>query len=132
MYYQVKINILRAGKHKKELYIVQAYNLPEAETIVITQLQEEGLEEVTDVNQKDYATILRNIVDGVNLGGYYYEVKIEWDDVDGKVVKETYLIQAATTGAAEAILYKQAGDSIEIVSTVKKNYIDYLEVENEE
>jgi hypothetical protein len=126
-YYSVKCTVERDGKMKKELYAVKATDLLNAETTTALELAAENLQEITDVNKKGYVAVIRNVEDGVDLGGVYYDCTCEWDEVDGKTVKDVYLIQAGSTAIAEKKLFEIAGDNVEIISTVKKSYIDYLE-----
>jgi len=126
-YYQTKVNITRAKKHKKEVYVVKADSVITADSVTVLNLAAFDPEVVvTDVNLKNFAAVYM-LEDG---DGPIYQVDIEFDEVDDKVVKESYLQQANGTSEAEAFLMTNLGNpNVEITNTKKTNIVDYFEQE---
>jgi hypothetical protein len=126
-YYQTKVKIVRNKKHKKENYVVKADAVIMADALTVLNLS--GFDpyvEVIDVNLKNFTSVYM-IPDG---DGPLYQVDIEFEDVDGKTLKESYLQQANGTSEAEAFLMANLGNpGVEITNTKKTNIVDYFEQE---
>lgn len=122
-YYLLKASVLDSeGKKKKENYVVKADSSITAEGTGVLNLAHKDLEEITDINKKTWVDVITS-----ELGGNWYEVKIEWDNVDGKIIKESYLVQDQSTKQAEDVITSQ--QECEVVAVVKTNILDYFEQE---
>ena len=126
-YYQTKVVISRNKKLKKENYIIKADSVITADTLTVINLS--GFDPdvvITDVNLKGYVAVYM-LEDG---DGPLYQVDIEFDEADGKVVREPYLQQANSTKEAETLLMANLGNpAVEITNTKKTNIIDFFEQE---
>jgi hypothetical protein len=126
-YYQTKVVISRNKKLKKENYIIKADSVITADTLTVINLS--GFDPdvvITDVNLKGYVAVYM-LEDG---DGPLYQVDIEFDEADGKVVREPYLQQANSTKEAETLLMANLGNpAVEITNTKKTNIVDYFEQE---
>src|SRR5574344_788018 len=114
-YFLVKANLKRGqnAKVKKESFVVKASNIIFAEAKVTSELTPVDSEvKVTDVNLKNYTDLFIT----ADNTGTYYEINIEWEDSDDKVIKEVYLQQANSTSEGELLLVEHAGDHIEVVT----------------
>ena len=59
--------------------------------------------------------------------GPIYEVVLEFDDIDGKVIKELYLQQANSTNEAETLLMENLSNpNVEIIKTTKTTIVEYF------
>lgn len=124
-YFLVKANLKRGqnAKVKKESFVVKASNIIFAEAKVTSELTPVDSEvKVTDVNLKNYTDVF---ITADNTGPYY-EINIEWEDSDDKVIKEVYLQQANSTSEGELLLVEHVGDHIEVVANKKTNIVDYF------
>jgi len=126
-YYQTKVVISRNKKLKKENYITKADSVITADTLTVINLS--GFDPdvvITDVNLKGYVAVYM-LEDG---DGPLYHIDIEFDEADGKVVREPYLQQANSTKEAETLLMANLGNpAVEITNTKKTNIVDYFEQE---
>ena len=117
-YFEVKGTYSDNGKTKTSLIITKSYGVVESYGLTT------GVgahDEVLGVNLKNYVEVFNNDK------STFYEIKLEWDSVDDKVVKELYLQKADSTQEAESLLKANIDSSnVEITGTVKKNYIDYI------
>jgi len=125
-YFLVKANVRRGrdAKLKKEGFVVKATDYSFAGVKVGSELNSiDPTALVTDVNLKNYVEVF--MIEGGD--GPLYEIQLEFDDVDGKTVKELYLQQANATAEAEALLLENLSDpNVEIVNTKKTNIVDYF------
>jgi hypothetical protein len=124
-YYLVKANLRRSkdAKVKKESFIVKAPDLIAAEQITATNLLSvDSSLSITDINLKNY----KDVFTTADNTGPFYELSIEWEDLDSKVVKESYLQQAGNTVESEAFLITNVGDYFEVVSNKKTTISDYF------
>ena len=122
-FYQVKVQITRNGKTKPEIYVSKASGFDLAGYEVLTNLL--GFDpdvKVTDVNLKKYV----NVFTTEDQTGPYYDVQIEFEDVDGKTVKELYLQQSYSTKQAEEALAINVSGGYEVKSTKETNIVDYF------
>lgn len=124
-HYLVKANVRRGqnAKVKKESFVVKAADYYFAGAKVLTELTPiDSTVVVTDVNLKNYVEVF--MLEG---DGPLYEIQLEFEDVDGKTFKETYLQQANATAEAETFLLENLDSpAVEIVNTKKTNIIDYF------
>lgn len=124
-HYLVKANVRRGSnaKVKKESFVVKATNVVIADSKVNTELNSGEITAlVTDVNLKNYVEVF--MLEG---DGPLYEVQLEFEDVEGKTFKESYLQQANATVEAEAFLIENLSNpNVEIVNTKKTNIVDYF------
>lgn len=125
MFYLLKANVKRGNnaKTKKEVFAVKASSVIFADSKVTSELTPvDSSMVVTDINLKGYVEIFT-----IEGDGPFYDVSLEFEDVDGKTLKENYLQQANGTAEAEAFLLENLGNpAVEIVNTKKTNIIDYF------
>ena len=125
-YFLVKANVRRGrdAKLKKEGFVVKATDYSFAGAKVVSELNSiDPTILVTDVNLKNYVEVF--MIEGGD--GPLYEVQLEFDDVDGKTIKELYLQQANSTNESESLLLENLSDpNVEIVNTKKTNIVDYF------
>ena len=123
-YYLVKANLKRGqnAKVKKESFVVKASNIIFAEAKVTSELTPVDSEvKVTDVNLKNYTDVF---ITADNTGPFF-EIVVEFDDTDGKVIKENYLQQSYSTKEAEETLMSNLNG--EVKSVKETNIVDYFE-----
>ena len=123
-YFLVKANLKRGqnAKVKKESFVVKASNIIFAEAKVTSELTPVDSEvKVTDVNLKNYTDVF---ITADNTGPFF-EIVVEFDDIDGKVIKEIYLQQSYSTKEAEETLMSNLNG--EVKSVKETNIVDYFE-----
>lgn len=125
-YFLVKANLKRGqnAKVKKENFVTKSDDLVAAEQITATNLLSvDNQVSITDINLKNYVDVFM-LATG---DGPIYEVVLEFDDIDGKVVKEPYLQQANSTNEAETLLMENLSNpNVEIIKTTKTTIVDYF------
>ena len=130
MYYLVKANLKRGSnaKLKKETFVVKSDNIILAESITMKELSAIDSDvKISDINLKNYIEVFTT----EDNTGPYFDIVVEFDDVDGKIIKENYLQQSYSTKEAEEALKNKISEG-DVKSIKETNYIDYLEAENEE
>lgn len=121
-YYLVKASLKRGAnaKVKKESFIVKASSILFAETKAASELTPVDSEvKITDINLKNYVDVFTT----PDRTGPYFDIQVEFDDVDGKVVKENYLQQSFSTKEAEETLMTNLTG--EVKSIKETNIVDY-------
>ena len=124
-YFLIKASLRRGqnAKLKKESFVTKSDDLIAAEQITATNLiSVDNQVSITDINLKNY----KNVFTTVDNTGPFYELSIEWEDQESKVVKESYLQQAGNTVESEASLIANVGDYFEVVSNKKTTISDYF------
>lgn len=124
-YFLVKASLKRGqnAKLKKESFVVKSDDLIAAEQITTTNLiSVDSQVSITDINLKNY----KDVFTTVDNTGPFYELFIEWEDQESKVIKESYLQQAGNTVESEAFLITNVGDYFEVVSNKKTTISDYF------
>lgn len=125
-YFLIKASLRRGqnAKLKKESFVTKSDDLIAAEQITATNLiSVDNQVSITDINLKNYVDVFM-----LPTGdGPIYEVVLEFDDIDGKVIKEPYLQQANSTNEAETLLMENLSNpNVEIIKTTKTTIVDYF------
>lgn len=81
----------------------------------------DGADRVTNIAEKNWVDVF---IDDTKES--FYELKVEWLDLEGKIVKESYLQQADSTKEAETLLLDKVSNDPEIVGNKKTNIKAYL------
>jgi len=119
-YYLLKVTVnTDEGKQKKENYAVKAESSIIAEATGTKNLSHKDIVEITDINKKNWTEVVANAD-----GGDWFEVKSEWDDIDGKTIKDVFLVQEHNTKDAEDVVSNI--DVCEITGTNKTNILNYF------
>lgn len=124
-YFSVKAVILdEDGKNKKVNTVCKASSVIIAEATTVLNLGD-SLQKITHVDEKNYVNVFSN-----GAGGEWYDVKIEYSDVDDKLIKELFLQQANDLNLARLSVLALSGvAALEVTAIVKTNIIDYFEEE---
>ena len=124
-YFLVKASLKRGqnAKVKKESFVTKSDDLIAAEQITATNLLSvDNQVSITDINLKTY----KDVFTTVDNTGPFYELAVEWEDQESKIVKESYLQQAGNTVESEAFLIANVGNYFEVVSNKKTMISDYF------
>lgn len=130
MYYLVKANLKRGinAKIKKETFVVKSEDIILAESITMKELSTiDPNVKISDINLKNYIEVFLT----EDNTGPYFDIVVEFDDVDGKIIKENYLQQSYSTKEAEEALKNKISEG-EVKSIKETSYVDYLETNGEE
>ena len=110
-YYLVKANLKRGvnAKIKKESFIVKASTLELSSAKVMSELSSVDPDvKTTDVNFKNYVDVYTT----EDNTGPFFEIVVEFDDIDGKAIKENYLQQSYSTKEAEETLMSNLNGAV--------------------
>ena len=121
MYFEVKTAQKVGKKFLKNSYLVKADELLAAYTTAGVNLADKEELEFLAAAKKDVIDVFT-----VEKGGQYFEVKCEYEDVDGKVLKETYIQQALELSDVKGLILGNITGTPEFKSIVEKGYEDYF------
>ena len=118
-YYEVKLDVLREGKVKNEIYVTKAKDLLLAEAQVA--LFAPDSEETTSVVKKKYVDVFDN-----PEKSDFYELAVEIDDLDSKPVKELFLVRADSTHNSKLQLLGHIDYEPEIKSVKITKVVEFI------
>ena len=124
-HYLVKPTVEVEGKSKKQQYVVKAESNVLADATCVLNLPNVEIKEIPDVNKKNWVDVIPN-----EEGGNWYDVVCEWDTIEGKTVKDPYLIQKLSIDDAISKAY-EVSPNCEITSIKKATILDYFIQEEE-
>ena len=120
-FFEVKTSKKEGKKYVKVPYLVKAEDLLSAYTIAGVNLAESEELEFLAVAKKDVIDVFT-----IEDGSSYFECKVEFEDVDSKILKETYIQQALELSDVKQLLLGNITGTPEFKSIVEKNYEDYF------
>jgi hypothetical protein len=98
--FKTKTKVTRGGKSSNEEYIVIADTPTIAEAILMKELEGTTVEKTTNVSELN----VQNIFESGD--GYFYEIKIEYENETGtKTIKETYIQESVDLNCALEAFY---------------------------
>lgn len=121
MYFELKTTGFKNnGSKLSQLFITNAISFTDVEVKTNKHLEGQTFE-VETIAKKNYINVFQN-----NEGEFYYKVSIEWEDLESKIIKETYLQQASSIDQGKFLLLKNIKGDVEVKAIVETKILEFI------
>ena len=121
MYFEIKTKLVKVnGKKVSEQFVTDAVSFTDAEVKVNSHLEGKTFE-VESIAKKNYVNVLQD-----DKGGFYFKISTEWEDLESKIIKESYLQQALDIDSAKAYLLEDLEGNVEVKAIVETKILEFI------